>query len=421
MNLSNKTVSDLIGKDKIKAQKAAEQIVNGADTAAWACLVENAEFLFDYIKVRAVQNLLNAVNNTNYRNLLSFMDVHSQDFDRLVAEGLARFSSEALNQEILAILKEGSESQKAYAAKYFAVSIYPPSEEVLFNSSKDESLSIKSNSAEALGKMASQKAYDYYIDLLRSEDDWYKLDAARFLSSYGKKEAVVPMLYAMSDSAMAEHLAGEAAALSNLVDVFQAGNDEIKILVLEALDNIFSGMPEVWPISSIMSFRIYESLVKLIDFSMEEPDSAVSAKIAQVLLRARQKVSTFFGTDEYTYDQEKLVLGELEEIYHLLQSQGSDYWNSQASILVEELYEDDDNRVLAALSVIEENKMQEALGDILKRLTEYDNNDMVKYQTILTLVELNAIDKVDNISQYIDGIQDVNMLVHLKSLVKTKL
>lgn len=421
MNLSNKTVSDLIGKDKIKAQKAAEQIVNGADKDAWVCLVENADFLFDYIKVRAVQNLLNAVNSNNYRNLLSFMDVHSQDFDRLVAEGLARFPSEALNQEILAVLKEGSESQKAYAAKYFAVSIYPPAEDALFNVSKDESLSVKSNSAEALGKMASQKAYDYYIDLLRSEDDWDKLDAARFLSSYGKKEAAVPILYAMKDSAMAEHLAGEAAALLNLVDVFQAGSDEIKILVLEALDNIFSGMPEVWPISSIMSFRIYESLVKLIDFSMEEPDSAVSAKIAQVLLRARQKVSTFFGTDEYTYDQEKLVLGELEEIYHLLQSQGSDYWNSQASILVEELYEDDDNRVLAALSVIEENKMQEALDDMLKRLTEYDNNDIVMYQTILTLVELNAIDKTDNINQYIDGIQDVNMLMHLKSLVNAKL
>ena len=42
MNLPNKWASDLLGKDRQKAQIAAEHIINTPDIEAWQCLIDNS-------------------------------------------------------------------------------------------------------------------------------------------------------------------------------------------------------------------------------------------------------------------------------------------------------------------------------------------------------------------------------------------
>ena len=93
---------------------------------------------------------------------------------------------------------------------------------------------LKNNAAEALGKLNDENSYNIFIEKLKSEDDWDRIDAADFLASYGKHDAVYPMLKAMASSKMAEHIAGYVASLSNLSDIFEK-EGEYQELALEAL------------------------------------------------------------------------------------------------------------------------------------------------------------------------------------------
>ena len=50
MNLKNKLTSDLLKKDKNISQNAANIIIDAVDLDAWICLVENADYILDFIK-----------------------------------------------------------------------------------------------------------------------------------------------------------------------------------------------------------------------------------------------------------------------------------------------------------------------------------------------------------------------------------
>lgn len=419
MNTSEQLVSALIGKDRIKAADAAAYIINNKDEQSWALLMEKADFLFDYIKNRAGQHIFNAVKQDNYNNLFVFLKYHSPDFDKYVADAFAQFKNDDLKEEFLQLLAVGTESEMAYAAKYFSVVPTVEVESLLFECSKSENISLKFNAAEALGHINSSEAYNYYLNRLSSDDDWDKLDAAQFLSAYGKKEAVPSILQAMHSSAMAENIAGEVASLVNLADYIGTDNKDIELLVLEALDNILVSIPEIWPVSSILSFRVYECLDKIVNILDKNSESLVAGKYIQVLFRAKNKVILLFENDEYTFDQDKLVLGELEEIYHLIAIQSDDFWNNNQKLLGIELISNNEMRQNSAISVIADNKIMSMSDNLVVMLNEYDIlPQLVIYHLILALKKLDKLDKIDNLNQIISDIKDFNLVAELKNHVK---
>ena len=71
MNLSNAVTSELLGKNKEKARAAAENIINNADIEAWQCLMENTDVLFSYIKEKAGERLIKAINKDNAENVFN--------------------------------------------------------------------------------------------------------------------------------------------------------------------------------------------------------------------------------------------------------------------------------------------------------------------------------------------------------------
>jgi len=264
MNLPNPIASELLGKNNEKALIAAQNIINNADIDAWQCLIENTDFLFGYVKEKAGMRLIQAINKNNLENVFKLFKKHDGDWDEYIAQALSQFISPELNYKMLELLKNGSVEEQTYAARYFCHAKEPEAGEALFEASKKYYFPLRNNSAEALGRLEHKKSYEFYFNNLKSDDEWEKIEAAQFLANYGNKEATVPILEAMSNSGMAELIAGEIAMLTDIHTLFDERNEKTRLLALEALDNIVSGIPEIWPMGAILDFKLFECMESLI-------------------------------------------------------------------------------------------------------------------------------------------------------------
>jgi HEAT repeat protein len=409
MGLSNPRANNLISKDKEKSQKAAYHIINDPDIEAWKCLTENADYLFSFVLQKAAQKLSSEINKENVGKVFELLKYHAPVFDDYIAEGLVRVADEELNNEMIYLLQEGSLLEKAYAAKYVGKLRLEMASDLLFEASKQKDSYLKTVTAEALGELKDKKSYDFYLNLLNSSDDWERLESSQFLSLYGNKEASLSILKAMSSSGMAEHIAGEVANLIAVNELFYSAEEQEKALALEAFDNILSGITEVWSLAALFDFKVYECLESLVQLAYEDQKSSFCGKYAQLLLKARQKMSMFVENSQYTFDEEKDVKNELNEINSFLSSQNDDFWKNQAESVINELQSDDSKRLLAAIAVIAELNIGEALQPLIKIIYDFNNQDLIRCEAVLAVVKLGFIDKITEVKDVILSLEDVNI------------
>ncbi|EKE03732.1 MAG: hypothetical protein ACD_20C00157G0009 [uncultured bacterium] len=414
MNLPNKWASDLLGKDKQKAQTAAEYIINTPDIEAWQCLIDNSEYIFSYIKERAGKNLVKATNTNNVENILSLIKYHSTDWDDCIAECLKNNANETINNKLQEMLNSGTAEEKAYIAKYYSYVAINQVKDALFEATKDKYDPLRFNAAQALGKLNDRDSYNYFIKKLETNDDWEKVAAAEFLSNYNNKEAAIPILKAMSNSSMAEYLAGEAVNLVDICEFFWK-DEETQVLAFEAFDHILSGLAEVWGLAAIFDFKIYECIENLIKIAKENPDSNLSGKYAQLLLKAKSKISLFIGNSQYTFDEERTVIKELEEIYHLLECENEDFWNKQTENINKELYTTNIKRKLSTIAIINELELTGSVSHLKDTILNTDESEIVICEALLTLIKLGFISQIDNISSLLTRIKDENLLAVIRN------
>ena len=414
MNLPNQWVSDLIGKDNQKGKEAAEHILNTPDLEAWKSLIENSDYLFGYIKEKAGIKIVNAANKDNLVNIFEMLKYHSPDWDGFIAEIFVKMSDENINSRLLSLLQTGSKEEKAYAAKYFTLITDDEAKQALFEAAKSTFQPLKNNAAEALGKLKDDISYKYFLDKLKSEDEWDKIEAADFLASYGNTEAVYPMLKAMSTSKMAEHIAGHIATMVSLSTIFEKDSD-YQALALEGFDNILSGLAEIWSLGVIFDFKLYENIEKLIYLTHQDPSSPMIGRYAQLLLKAKSKIDLFIDNSEYTFDEERTVLNELEELHQLLYCESDDFWNDQVKNLHFELETSNEKRNLATLILFEELNLREYTPNIINLISKPDINDIILCEAITTLSKFGAISQIANHDSLLTRIKDPNLLAIIEN------
>lgn len=415
MNLPNNWTSELLGKDKNKAEKAAQHIINTSDIDAWRCLVDNSDYLFSYIKDKAGKFLVNAIVKDNLEKVFPLLNYHSPDWDGCIAQALSKFSDENLNIKVLNLLKAGTEQEKAYAAKYFCFIKYEDAAVTLFEAAKSDYQPLKVNAAQALGELKDQFSYMYFIDNLASMDDWEKIESAQFLANYGNKDALVPMLKSMSESNMAEHIAGEIAGFVNIFEYFENVDYEIQLLALEAFDNILAGIAEIWTLSVLLDFKIYECVEKLIELANKNQDGSLSGKYAQLLLKAKSKMILFMENSQYTFDEEKSVLSELEEIFNLLLSEGNEFWDLQVKNVNKELIVTDSKRKIAAISVISEIELSSSIPYLVEILSNNHESEVVICEAVMALSKMRHLENIDDINELISRFKDPNIVAIIQS------
>ena len=403
---NNQLVKDITAKDEQKAFAAACSLVNTSNAEAFRMLADKSEFLFDFVKNNVAKRLHRAINERNYRNVFSFLSTYVPEYEDALIGSLASFADEDLTDEMLELLENGDDSQKAYSAKYFAYIPDTIGADLLIDYAlnDDDNEALTFNAAKALGVMKIDAAYDKAVELLSSDDEFTVLKAVKFLVAYEDKNAVDALLKAMENSSMSENIAGEIPYLESLLTLVQEKRENSLLCV----ENILSGLGEILPLSQIFNFELYEVLSYLISDNQQNKNS----QAAVVLLSALAKFDTLANNDEYTFDEDKNTKQEVAEIYSLLNKQQEYFWNAQKKLAQQELFSTK-SRISSAIQVICDLQIKEAV-DSLKELVNSDN-EIVVCEALGALRVLNSLDGLDKDS-IVAKINDENKKAIIESL-----
>lgn len=299
----------LTGKNKNDYEAVAKHLVDDCDVELFKELVDNDDFLFDFVKNNVAQRLENAVNQNNYQNLIEFLKYYSQSYEDAIVGSLVKYADEDLTDLMLDKFENGCDNEKAYAAKYFAKIQDPLAYEFLRLNSYSDNEFLAQNCAMTLGAWHDEKSYDEAIEKLQNSDDFEKLSAVKFLTAYGDKKAVPKLFEAMKNSTMAENIAGEIPYLVPLYELIKSDYEN----ALLAIIYITNALGEILPLSVVFDFELFEVFEDLIN---NHEDS----KMAITLLNAKGKFETLTENDEYLFDEDKNTKNEIFDIKKLLNS-----------------------------------------------------------------------------------------------------
>jgi len=410
MKFNNKYITDLTAKDRNIGLKAAKHIIDTKDLDAWKCLIDNSDNIFNFIKQNISNSFNQAINQNNYKNVFEFLKIYSFDFDECLLDKLIEFSNkDELLHTMTDLLQNGSTDEKAYAAKYFTIIPDNNITKYLFEAYEDDDESLKYNVAKALSAAKDTVSYNYYLERLSDEDDWIKLDAAQFLQWYDNKDAFTELLNAMNNSTMPEHIAGYAGMLDNISKYFNSCDENIKNAALDCYQYLIDSLAEVWPLSTITDFNLFDCVETLITLIASEKDNS---RYAILLLKTKSQLDTFFNNDEYKFNETKDTLEEMESILEIINEGGDNFFNNCKKLIRTELESTNIKRVTFAVETIALFGLKEYVSD-LKEMLSNDYSDDVIFEIISALKSLNDFENVDK-NSVLSKITDIN----IKSVVE---
>ena len=356
-------IKKLTGKNPDEYENVAKSLVDNSDVNLFSKLVKQDDFLFDFVKNNVAKRIRNACNKDNYLNLLNFTEFYSASYDDMFADILYQYGGLELLPVIKEIFLNGTESQKAYAVKFFSL---VPEEYIkdlipLLRTSalsKFEPLAI--NSIEALSHLGDEVSKEEALAKLKSDDEFEQYNAVKFLVTYQAKDAVDDIIEVMKKSTLSENIASEIPYLISLEELLKKDLDS-GILVLS---HIVNAIPEIIPPSAVIDYNLYNIFEDLYLGNL----TSTSA----ILLRlAKDKFAELTSNEEYLFDSDKNTKDEVLAVNSLLNGIKKQKLDS---LLYEELYEGSDF-VLFAVDFVDEIEELETLLDstnptlILKVLT----------------------------------------------------
>lgn len=399
--MDNEYVKKLIGKNQQDFEFAAAHIINNSDVEAFRVLVKNSNFLFDFVKENVKNRLANVINKNNYKNLFPFLKIYSDDFEDLIISTLVKFANEELTDMMLNSLEKGTNDEKAYAAKYFSIINDPLAIDFLRENAYSEFDALALNCAESLSALEDIVAYYKAIEKLKSDDEFEKMAAVRFLVAYRNQDAIEPIFNAMKKSSMPENIAAEIPYLKQFFDLLYENQDD----TLLALNHVIDGLGEIVSLDQVFNCQLFEILERGINKVSVHSDSKTSV----LLLNAKLKVEQLTENTEYTYDESKITTEELYAIKDLLNSKPKEFWDVQKKEIFKELNAESEF-VSFALEIVRELSLSTAFENL--RVLLFCNNQTLILKTvevIKSLDKLNEIDKDDVLSRISD--QNIRMII----------
>lgn len=299
----------LTGKNPKDFEPVAFDVINIPDVELFKELIDNEDFLFDFIKQNVANRLAKVCNSSNYLNLLQFLKYYSPSYEDVIISNLVKFSDEDLTDKMLAIFEDGTDDEKTYCAKYFSIVQDSLALDFLKENAYSENSSLSANCATALALFGDTESKNEALVKLKSDDEFEKLDGVRFLVSYGDKSVIPAIVDVMKTSSFAENIAGDLLYLSDLFSLYKTNKTD----ALFVFNSVINGLGEILGLAQIFDFRLYEFIEMLLK---EQTDS----EIAVVLANAKDKFNTLTENDEYLFDETKDVKQEVMDIKQLLSS-----------------------------------------------------------------------------------------------------
>ena len=299
----------LTGKNPKDFEPVAFDVINIPDVELFKELIDNEDFLFDFIKQNVANRLAKVCNSSNYLNLLQFLKYYSPSYEDVIISNLVKFSDEDLTDKMLAIFEDGTDDEKTYCAKYFSIVQDSLALDFLKENAYSENSSLSANCATALALFGDTDSKNEALVKLKSDDEFEKLDGVRFLVSYGDKSVIPAIVDVMKTSSFAENIAGDLLYLTDLFSLYKTNKTD----ALFVFNSVINGLGEILGLAQIFDFRLYEFIEMLLK---EQTDS----EIAVVLANAKDKFNTLTENDEYLFDETKDVKQEVMDIKQLLSS-----------------------------------------------------------------------------------------------------
>lgn len=299
----------LTGKNPKDFEPVAFDVINIPDVELFKELIDNEDFLFDFIKQNVANRLAKVCNSLNYLNLLQFLKYYSPSYEDVIISNLVKFSDEDLTDKMLAIFEDGTDDEKTYCAKYFSIVQDSLALDFLKENAYSENSSLSTNCATALALFGDTESKNEALVKLKSDDEFEKLDGVRFLVSYGDKSVIPAIVDVMKTSSFAENIAGDLLYLTDLFSLYKTNKTD----ALFVFNSVINGLGEILGLAQIFDFRLYEFIEMLLK---EQTDS----EIAVVLANAKDKFNTLTENDEYLFDETKDVKQEVMDIKQLLSS-----------------------------------------------------------------------------------------------------
>lgn len=299
----------LTGKNPKDFEPVAFGVINIPDVELFKELIDNEDFLFDFIKQNVANRLAKVCNSSNYLNLLQFLKYYSPSYEDVIISNLVKFSDEDLTDKMLAIFEDGTDDEKTYCAKYFSIVQDSLALDFLKENAYSENSSLSANCATALALFGDTESKNEALVKLKSDDEFEKLDGVRFLVSYGDKSVIPAIVDVMKTSSFAENIAGDLLYLTDLFSLYKTNKTD----ALFVFNSVINGLGEILGLAQIFDFRLYEFIEMLLK---EQTDS----EIAVVLANAKDKFNTLTENDEYLFDETKDVKQEVMDIKQLLSS-----------------------------------------------------------------------------------------------------
>lgn len=299
----------LTGKNPKDFEPVAFDVINIPDVELFKELIDNEDFLFDFIKQNVANRLAKVCNSSNYLNLLQFLKYYSPSYEDVIISNLVKFSDEDLTDKMLAIFEDGTDDEKTYCAKYFSIVQDSLALDFLKENAYSENSSLSANCATALALFGDTESKNEALLKLKSDDEFEKLDGVRFLVSYGDKSVIPAIVDVMKTSSFAENIAGDLLYLTDLFSLYKTNKTD----ALFVFNSVINGLGEILGLAQIFDFRLYEFIEMLLK---EQTDS----EIAVVLANAKDKFNTLTENDEYLFDETKDVKQEVMDIKQLISS-----------------------------------------------------------------------------------------------------
>ncbi len=294
---------------KFGFEPVAKHLVNDCDITLFKELVESDSFLFDFVKQNVAERIRAQINENNYKNLIEFLKFYSPSYEDVIVSALVKYADEDLTDLLLEKFENGTDDEKTYCAKFFGVVQDPLAYRFLFENAYSDNEFLAQNCASSLSLWKDEKSYNEALGKLKSDDEFEKLSAVKFLSAYGNKEALLEIFKAMRNSAMAENIAGEIPYIENLFELLDKYYED----ALLTINFIINGLGEILPLNVLFDYELFEVFENLIN-------NRNDSKSRIVLLNAREKFDTLTENDEYLFDEDKNTKNEVQDIKKLLKS-----------------------------------------------------------------------------------------------------
>jgi len=361
----------ITGKNPAEFEQAAKILVNTPDIQLFKKIVNQDEFLFDFVKTNVAKRIKQAFNESNYKNVYSFLEFYSPSYDEVFAEVLLMYDKENAFLEMKNLFLNGTSAQKAYSVKYFSLlekdyiqDLLPQLRELAICDDDN----IASNAIEVLSKINDDESRNEALNRLKSGDEFEQYNAVKFLVAYGAKETLPDIIQVMKKSSLSENIASEVPYLISLEELIKHNLDDA-ILVL---CNIINAIPEIISPSAALDYNLSEILENLYYENL-------TSSSALLLRMAKEKFNELLENEEYLFDCDKNTKDEILNINNFLKNLNVNKLNS---LLYDELYEDSDF-VFFAVDYVNDIEELETLLD--------SSNQTLVLKVLTTLKEKQAL------------------------------